>query len=88
MKIEEKHFWYGMLFLIIIISFGINARVAVSTPLIFGDEGYYGSRGMWILENLEIPKYHNFYSHDNLFGLFWLDVPMIIFLVSSFFAIG
>ena len=48
MEIKEKHIWYGILVLILMISFFINSVVAVNTPLIFGDEGYYGSRASWI----------------------------------------
>ena len=85
MEIKEKHFWYGLLILILIVSFTINFRVATSTPIIFGDEGYFASRGEWVLKNLEIPKYTNdIYSENKLFHTFDLDIPFMIFLVSSF----
>ena len=74
MEIKEKHFWYGLLILILIVSFVINFRVATSTPIIFGDEGYFASRGEWILKNLEIPKYFHIYSNNQLFNYFDSDI--------------
>lgn len=88
MNIKERHVWIFFLILIILASFFINFNVATPTPIIFGDEGYYASRGLWVLENLEIPKYWNVYSEDILFRYFWLDVPLSILTISSFFSIG
>ena len=88
MEVKEKHFWYGLLILILIVSFVINFRVATSTPIIFGDEGYFASRGEWILKNLEIPKYFHIYSNNQLFNYFDLEIQSIVFLVSSLFIGG
>lgn len=88
MEIKEKYVWYGIFLLVLLVSLGINLRVATSTPIIFGDEGYYGSRGEWTLENLKIPKYYHIYSDNTLFNTFDLDVHYAIFAVSSFFLFG
>lgn len=88
MEIKEKYVWYVIVPLILLLTLGINLRVATSTPIIFGDEGYFGSRGEWILENLEIPKYYHIYSDNTLFNTFDLDVHYVIFVVSSFFLFG
>ena len=88
MNIKERHFWYIGLILILVVPFLYNSAAATSAPIIFGDEGYYGSRGSWILENLEIPRYWHIYGENEMIQSFWLDVPFIIFMVSSFFAVG
>ena len=89
MEIKEKHFWYMIFILVLLVPTMVNLKVATSTPIIFGDEGYFASRGEWILENLEIPKYTtDVYSENNLFHNFDLELQEIVFLVSSFFVLG
>ena len=89
MEIKEKHFWYMIFILVLLVPTMVNLKVATSTPIIFGDEGYFASRGEWILENLEIPKYTtDVYSENNLFHNFDLELQEIVFLVSSFFALS
>ncbi len=88
MDIKEKHFWYILLVFILAASFFMNAGAAASAPIIFGDEGYFASRGEFVLQNLEIPKYFNIYTENALFHSFDLDFHFVIFAVSSFFALG
>lgn len=45
------------IFLMILIFFGY-LWVTFTSPIAFGDEGYYTSMGKWIAENLVYPKYH------------------------------
>jgi len=88
MKITENHFWYGILFLVLITSFLINLNITLTTPIVFGDEGFYASRGEWILHHLEIPKYYHIQGHSEAYRSFFLRPPLYLFLVSSMFAIG
>jgi len=88
MKITENHFWYGILTLIIISFLLINLNVTLTTPIVFGDEGFYASRGEWILNHLEIPKYYHIQSHSEAYRAFFLRPPLYIFLVSSMFTGG
>lgn len=88
MNITEKHFWYSILFLTLVISLAINLNVAINTPIVFGDEGFYASRGEWVLDNLQIPKYYHIQSESEAYREFFLRPPELIFLVSSFFFLG
>lgn len=88
MEITEKHFWYGLLALILIVSLAINLNVAVSTPIVFGDEGFYASRGEWILHHLEIPKYYHIQGHSEAYRDLFIRQLEPFFLVGSFFALG
>jgi len=89
MEIKEKHFWYGIFLIAVLVPTLLNLKVATSTPIIFGDEGYYGSRGLWIAQNLKIPKYtENIYNENTKFHTFDLDIHYVIFTVASLFMIG
>lgn len=89
MEIKEKHFWYAIFILALVIPTLINLKVATSTPIIFGDEGYYASRGLWIAQNLKIPKYtENIYNENTKFHTFDLDLHYTIFVVASLFILG
>ncbi|MCD6367945.1 MAG: glycosyltransferase family 39 protein [Candidatus Aenigmarchaeota archaeon] len=88
MKITERHFWYGVLFTVLIISLIINLNVTLKEPLVFGDEGWWASKGEWILHHLTIPKYNRVFSPSPAFKSFFLEQPLLMFLLSSCFAIG
>ncbi len=88
MEITENHFWYGILAIIIVSFLLINLNVTLTTPIVFGDEGFYASRGEWILNHLEIPKYYLIQSQSDAYRAFFLRPPLYIFLVSSMFAGG
>ena len=47
-----------MITLILLIIFSGYVLVTFTSPIAFGDEGYYSSMGKWIAENLIYPKYH------------------------------
>lgn len=42
---------------VIAISFILYANIALNSPIVFGDEGYYGTTARWIAKNLIMPEY-------------------------------
>jgi 4-amino-4-deoxy-L-arabinose transferase-like glycosyltransferase len=87
-KIKKDVIWPVLLIFILLITLIINLRVTMTTNLIFGDEGFYASRGEWIAENLIYPKYYYIQSKSEAFELLFTSPPMFFFLVAVCFKLG
>ncbi|MCD6478159.1 MAG: glycosyltransferase family 39 protein [Candidatus Aenigmarchaeota archaeon] len=89
MEMRENHFWYGVLVFVLLTSLIINLNLTLTTPTVFGDEGFYMSRGEWISQHLTIPKYY--YIHipsPKAYRPYFLRPPFYMFLLASIFPIG
>ncbi len=83
-----KKNWKFLLVLILAASFIINASVTITTPIIFGDEGLYASRGAWIWETKQIPQYYHIQSESEAFKSYFIRPPYMMTLLASVFGIG
>ena len=88
MEIDKRYIWGGLVVLVAATFFFLVARPSFSGYLLFGDEGYYASRGEWINENMEIPRYFDVYPRDALARILFTDNPLPIFLTAFLFFAG
>ncbi len=62
--------------------------VALTSPIVFGDENNYAVNGKWIAENLIIPEYHPYFQTEVMHNLFNVKPLFYIFTSMSRLAGG
>lgn len=87
MEVTKKH-WLALFVIVIISSFLINLTVTLTSPIVFGDEGLYASRGTWIWEHKQIPNYYHIQSQSQVFKNYFIRPPYMMALLAAFFGIG
>lgn len=87
-KLSKNKKWHYLLIVILLSSFIINLNVTLTTPIVFGDEGFYASRGLWIAENLEIPQYQYIQAQSDAFNIINMRHPGLFLYVAWLFILG
>jgi len=82
--IEIKNLWIIALIILLGIIFVLELQVSLSSPIIFGDEGFHTRMAQWIAQEQEYPKYIPFVGFD-LSRVGYSREPLWNFLVGSFF---
>lgn len=83
-----KKKWKFLLLIILGSSFIINLSITLASPIVFGDEGFYASRGAWIWENKQIPQYYHIQSQSEAFKVHFIRPPYMMTLLASVFGLG
>ena len=86
-ELNKKH-WLIIFGAVVIASFLINLSVTLTTPIVFGDEGFYASRSLWIWENKQIPNYYHIQSQSDAFKVHFIRPPYMMTLLANIFGIG
>jgi len=86
-ELNKKH-WLLIFAVILIASLVINLSVTLTTPIVFGDEGLYASRGLWIWEHKEIPNFYHIQSQSEAFKTYFIRPPYMMTLLAPIFGIG
>ncbi len=84
----ENKFWLSILIIVIFASLIINLSVTLTTPTVFGDEGFYASRAQWIWENKQVPTIYHVQSQSEAFKNYFIRPPFMLTLLASIFGIG
>lgn len=82
--IEIKNIWIIGLIILLGIVFVIELQVSLSSPIVFGDEGFHTRMAQWIAQEQEYPKYIPFVGFDLSRAGYYRE-PLWNFLVGSFF---
>lgn len=79
---------FTVLILLVLLAAGILYYfVVLTSPIAFGDEGYYASLGRWVSENALLPKYEP-YHETAVFHYLYIKAPFDILLNSFFWGIA
>ena len=87
-EIKSPYLIATLVFLLIV--FGLEMKVMLESPIVFGDSGFHARMAQWIAENLEYPIWVKFRSTDiRLEGfprppLFNLLVASFLFFLGNF----
>lgn len=87
-SLKKSYVWYGLLLIILLASLITNLSVTMSTNIVFGDEGFYASRGVWMSESLEMLQTSRFRFSSPVYVDYFLRPPLFIFFLSSLFMLG
>ena len=88
MEITQKQLLYAILIVVLLGSLYFNLKVALTTPIIFGDEGFYASRGQYFIENLKLPEYRRIDSFSEAYREFFFRPPLYMILMGFSFLGG
>ena len=85
-EIEIKHPEFLALIVVLIIVFGLQLEVSLTSPIVFGDSGYHVRLGQWISEHKEYPVW-NPVERTKIFATSYDKPPAWHFLEGSIFAL-
>ncbi len=82
MNIAPRYFDYMALALIFIFG-ALYLLVSINAPIVFGDEGYYGTAARWMAKNLIIPEFFPHFETEIYHERFSVSKPLF-FLYETF----
>ncbi len=69
--------------ILIAVAFVLYALVTLNSPIVFGDEGYYGTAARWMAKNLIIPEFFPHFETEIYHERFSVSKPLF-FLYETF----
>ena len=61
---------------LILVAFILYTLVTINSPIVFGDEGYYGTASRWMAKNLIIPEFFPLFENKIAHEKFSVSKPV------------